>query len=269
MTALQALVLGLLQGATEFLPVSSSGHLVLVPWLLGWSQPGLMYDVVVHLGTLVAVVAYFREETLHVVAGVIQIARTGGARSSKAKLALMVIVSAIPGALIGLIFQRSFSTLFQAPWAVAILLIVTGIVLTTTELVSDRAGTLDKMSVWDALLVGVAQALAIAPVLSRSGVTIAAGLARGLARREAARFAFLMSMPIVVGAAAYELLRVASEPSVAFRADALIIGFVASAIGGHLGIRVLLRRLRRGSLRPYAYYCWTAAIVCLIAYAVR
>jgi len=269
MSILQAILLGLLQGLTEFIPVSSSGHLVLVPWLLGWAAPGVAYDTVVHLGTLVAVVLYLRQEIIALVRGGWGSLRTLKLETVEARLFWLLIVSAIPGGLMGYLWADFFERLFGSPRVVSLLLTVTGLLLFAGERLGRRSMTLEKMGLGQALVMGFAQGCAIAPGLSRSGATISAGLLCGLRREEAARFSFLMSIPIIAGAAAAQLLKVSSAGPGAPQALHLGLGFVAALVSGYMAVRFLLKHLQTHSLGAFSYYCWGIGLVGLALSFVR
>jgi undecaprenyl-diphosphatase len=269
MSILQAILLGLLQGLTEFIPVSSSGHLVLVPWLLGWAAPGVAYDTVVHLGTLVAVVLYLRREIIALVRGGWGSLRTLKLETVEARLFWLLIVSAIPGGLMGYLWADFFERLFGSPRVVSLLLMVTGLLLFAGERLGRRSMTLEKMGLGQALVMGLAQGCAIAPGLSRSGATISAGLLCGLKREEAARFSFLMSIPIIAGAAAAQLLKVSSAGLGAPQALHLGLGFVAALASGYMAVRFLLKHLQTHSLGAFSYYCWGIGLVGLALSFVR
>jgi len=268
---LQAVVMGFLQGATEFLPVSSSGHLVLVPWLLGWEGPGLTFGTVVHLGTLVAVVLYFRQQIGQLLSGWWQSIRIQSLVTEDARLSWLILVSAVPGALLGYLGESFFERLFGRPRAVSVMLLATGALLVLSESMGRKARALHEMRWGDALAVGLAQGCAIAPGLSRSGVTIAAGLRLGLRRDQAARFSFLMAIPITAGAAGVRLLRMVSavrglSPAgvIVSQIPHLVAGFVAALLTGYFAIRFLMDYLSRHSLRPFAYYCWAFGLLSLV-----
>lgn len=260
----QALLLGILQGATEFLPVSSSGHLVLIPSLLHWPAPPLTYDVIVHLGTLVAVVIAFWGDIGELLLGAWGILKKRRLVDAQARLVALLLASAIPGALLGYFLEDRFAALFGSPFRVSLLLAVTGLLLVVSERLGRRERTLPQMGWGDALLMGLAQGCAIAPGLSRSGTTIAAGLFRGLERQAATRFSFLMSLPIILGATGYQLLHLLRGEAGAVSLLSLAIGFVAAAASGYLAVRFLLQYVRRHSLRPFAYYCWALSLLGLI-----
>lgn len=264
MSALQALVLGLLQGATEFIPVSSSGHLVLIPWLLSWEAPGLTYDTIVHLGTLIAVLFYFRSEVIALWRGWWGSLLTRKIDGDEARLAWLLLISSLPGALAGYFWGDFFEGLFSSPRAVALFLLVTGALLTTSERLTRRKIDLGKLDVAKTLMIGLAQALAIAPGLSRSGATISTGLLCGLGRESAARFSFLMAIPIIAGAAGAQLFKAASAGIGTSEILTLAIGFWAALCSGYIAIRFMLNHLRVRSLRPFAYYCFAFGFLVLI-----
>jgi len=262
MSLWRAAIMGIVQGATEFLPISSSGHLVLVPWLLGWEDPGLSFDVVAHLGTLAALVGYYWEDLVRIGVGWLRGVVALRPMSREARMGWLLVVSAIPAGVVGLLLEEPISWLFGSPRIVSLLLIVTGLILYGVEQLRHRSMRLEDLGVGDALIVGLAQCLAIAPGISRSGSTIAGGLLRGVERSEAARFAMLMSVPVIMGAGVAQGYRMVSAPASAPSWDALTIGFVFAALSGWVGIRLLLAAVRRRGLRPFAYYCWAFGATC-------
>jgi undecaprenyl-diphosphatase len=299
-TTLQALFLGILQGATEFLPISSSGHLVLVPWLLNWPAPSLAFDAVTHWGTAAAVVAYFWHDWISLVVAAIQSLpsiwrytasiltrnqpRTdeddpashplngplpGSAIARDARLAWLIILGTVPAALIGYLLEDFFEEMFARPVAAACLLFVTATLLAASEYVGRRERDLDTLRWPDALLIGLGQALAIFPGISRSGATIAAGLSRGLKREPAARFSFLLATPIIIGAGLLKVADLAQAGGLASQAPALIVGFVAAGAVGLACIHFLLRYLQRRQLYPFAIYCVVVGFVCLVTVLAR
>jgi undecaprenyl-diphosphatase len=264
MEIIQAIVLGLVQGATEFIPISSSGHLVLVPWFLGWDSPGLVFDTVVHWGTLVAVLAYFWHDWLALIlAGVRGLVRWDW-RDPLARLAWLLIVGSLPAATIGYLLENFFESLFGKPVWVGVFLLVTAGLLAVSERLGKRSRDLDDLRWPDALLIGLGQAAAIAPGISRSGATIATGLFRGLERPDAARFSFLLVTPITFGAGLFKLLDLLSMPEPLAQVPALAAGFLTAAIVGYLCIWGLLRYLQRGNLYPFAIYCALLGLCCLV-----
>jgi undecaprenyl-diphosphatase len=271
----RALFLGLLQGATEFLPVSSSGHLVLIPWLLGWPLPSLAFDTMVHWGTLVAVIAYFWRDWLALLRGAWTGLRTRSLSDPAARLFLLLLVGTIPGALAGVLLEDFFEGMFARPAAAAGFLLLTAAILTLAELGWARRTSgpapraLPAISWADALAVGLAQAVAILPGVSRSGATIAAGLGRGLEREAAARFSFLLSAPIILGAGAMQLWKLAQAGTLAGEAPLLAAGFLTALASGLAAIHFLLAYVRRRPLYPFALYCILLGILGLTVAALR
>jgi undecaprenyl-diphosphatase len=266
---MQALLMGLLQGVTEFLPVSSSGHLVLVPWLLGWPSPGLAFDAVLHLGTLLAVLAYMRAEIAVVVAGWWRSLRRRRMELPEERLGWLVIVSAIPGGALGFLAEGYVEALFASPRSVAFLLLVTGLLLVASERLGRGIRSIDQAGLRDAVWIGLAQALAIAPGISRSGATIAGGLLRGLRREDAARFSFLMVIPIIAGAAGLQLARLVGAGIDASYGVNLLAGFAVAFLAGYAAIGFLLGHLRTRTLLPFALYCWGFGLLTLIITYIR
>jgi undecaprenyl-diphosphatase len=262
---LQALLLGIVQGVTEFLPISSSGHLVLVPWLLRWEHHGLAFDAMLHLGTLTAVVAFFWVDLRDLVVGaLLSIKERSLAGDPRRKMAWCIVLGTLPAAVLGFAFNDFFEALFAAPVYVGGLLLVTGALLTISERRSRLALDLDQVGWLDALVTGLGQALAIAPGISRSGATMSAGLWRGLRREAAARFSFLLSAPIILGAGIYELKDLWGTTLAIESPLSLVAGFLAAAVSGFLSIRFLLGYLRHGRLYPFAVYCWAVGLVTLL-----
>jgi undecaprenyl-diphosphatase len=265
MSPLHALLLGLLQGATEFVPVSSSGHLVLVPWLLGWAEPGLAFDTVAHWGTLLAVLLYFRRDLASLALAWLRGWRTRSWPEPQGRLAWLLVLGTLPAMAAGLLLEQQFEDLFSAPTTVAGLLIVTGLLLIVGERLARRQHEAEQLSWWDALLIGIGQAAAIAPGISRSGATMSTGLLRGLGREAAARFSFLLSTPVILGAGLLQLAKLTTSGQIEGEWPTMAVGFLAAAASGYLCIRLLLRYLRRRSLYPFAFYCCAAGIAALAA----
>ncbi len=268
MSPFQAAVWGIVQGLTEFLPVSSSGHLVLLPWLIGWETPSLTYDVVVHFGTLAAILGYFRREILELVSAAWWILRRRGSRPDQVDLVWLIAISALPAVVLGLLMEDLLESAFGAPLAAACFLIVTGVLLMLAEWLGDRQRVLKDLRPWDALLLGLAQSLALLPGISRSGATISAGLMRGLQREAAARFSFLMVIPVVFGATLYEVTKLFGASAPAANWFTLLIGFLCACVSGYLAVSFLLDYVRSRGMRPFAIYCWAIGSVAIIAYFV-
>jgi undecaprenyl-diphosphatase len=264
MEILKAVVLGLVQGVTEFVPVSSSGHLVLVPWLLGWEAPGLLFDTVVHWGTLIAVVAFFWRDWLRMTSAWVRGLARWDWREADARLMWLLILGSFPAALLGYLFDDFFEALFGKPmWASAFLL-VTACILVLSEWLGSRHRSLREMGWIDAVLIGLAQAMAIAPGISRSGATIGSGLLLGLGRQDAARFSFLLSTPVIFGAGLFQLTQAAHEQTIAENWPGLLVGFFVAGAAGYLSVRFMLRYLQRRRLYLFALYCVWVGMSCLV-----
>jgi undecaprenyl-diphosphatase len=251
MTVFQALVLGVLQGLTEFLPISSSAHLSLAPWVFGWADPGLAFDVALHLGTLAAVLWYFRREWQRLAVAAFEIARRRRVDTVEERRVLFLVLATIPGAAAGLLVEDYAETVFRAPVLTAVALIMMGIVLWAVDRAARLAHPLDDMRWPDALLVGCAQVFALIPGVSRSGSTMTAARALGFTREGAAAFSFLMSMPITAAAA---VLKVPDALEVGGISTPLVVGILSSALSGWLAIAVLLRYVARHSFGIFAVY---------------
>ncbi|MBN1484161.1 MAG: undecaprenyl-diphosphatase UppP [Chloroflexia bacterium] len=266
----EALVLGLIQGVTEFLPVSSSGHLVLMQHLLGWikelpTEVLLTFDTTVHLGTLVAVLGVFWRDLLDILQAWGQGLRQGRPLGTpQARLAWWIALGTVPAALAGLLLEETFEKLFASPRAVGGILLLTAVLLLLGEFLGRRQRGLENLSWWEALLVGLAQAAAIAPGLSRSGATIAAAMLRGLRREEAARFSFLLSVPIITGTGLLQLLRLLGTEALSLSLPALLAGFAAAALAGYAAIRFLLNYVRQRPLYPFALYCAILGVLVMV-----
>ena len=251
MTTFQALVLGLIQGLTEFLPVSSSAHLSLAPWLFNWPDPGLAFDVALHFGTLVAVLWYFRAEWGKLISAAISIVGNRRVQTIEEKRVVFLIIATIPGAIGGLLLEKKAETAFRAPALTATALIVMGIVLWAVDRFSRMDRNITGMRWLDSLLIGISQVFALIPGVSRSGSTITAGRLLKFDRQSAAVFSFLMSMPIIAAA-------VVLEGPKALRAGGfsapLIVGVLASAVSGWLAIAILMRYVTRHSYGIFALY---------------
>jgi undecaprenyl-diphosphatase len=268
MTTTQAIVLGILQGLGEFLPISSSGHLIVVPWLLGWPDSGLAFDVALHLGTLAAVLFAFAADWVRLVTSGVRCALRGKPFAEpEARLLWLLALASIPGAVAGLLLDEWAETVFRSPALVAVTMAVMGGVLLYADRQASPAGpAAEQVTLRDALMIGFAQALAIVPGVSRSGSTISAGLFLHYRREEAARFSFLLATPITFGAAIVKVphLMHTANPSV------VVPGMIAAAIFGFLAIRVLLAYVRRHDYLPFVVYRFAfAALVAAVLVARR
>jgi undecaprenyl-diphosphatase len=250
-TIFQALVLGLLQGLAEFLPISSSAHLALAPWLFHWPDPGLAFDVALHFGTLIAVIWYFRQEWLALLRAAWEIIVTRRIATVEQKRAAFLIVATIPGGIFGLLLEKKAETAFRNPALIASALIVLGILLWLADRFARADRPLSAMTWGEAILVGFAQVFALIPGVSRSGSTITAGRALGLDRSAAAEFSFLLSMPIIAAAVILKVPHVMRESGMSMP---LFVGVAASAVSGWLAISVLLKYVSRHSYGAFALY---------------
>ena len=253
---LQALVIGILQGLTEFLPVSSSAHLIVVPEFLGWKDPFLnsaAFDVMLHAGTLAALLIYFWRDLVRLLAawiGSIRERRIGA--DPDRRLAWLILVTMIPGALLGVALESFFDTFFREHIIlVAVFLVLGAAILWLAEQLAFLQRGLDNVNFRDAIVLGVAQAFALFPGFSRSGMTIAAGLYTGLTREAAARFSFLMGTPIIAGAAAWKARELLQSGLPSADVPALGVGMLGAAVAGLLAIAFLLDYLRRRTTAPF------------------
>jgi len=266
MTVFQAVVLGLVQGLAEFLPISSSAHLVLTPWIFGWSDPGLSFDVALHVGTLVAVLWYFRAEWVKLTQSAIALLRTRRADTEEKKRFLYLVVATIPAAVGGVLLQDYAETTFRSPVLMAITLMVMGVVLWAVDRYAQRDRPLAAVTLRDAIFIGFAQMLALVPGVSRSGSTMTAGRALRFDRQSAAVFSFLMSMPVTAAAA---LLKVPDLLRTEGITPTLIAGVLSAGISSWLAIAVLLRYISRHSFGVFAVYRLALGALILTLYATR
>jgi undecaprenyl-diphosphatase len=260
MNVLQAVILGLAQGLGEFLPISSSAHLVLLPWFFRWPDPGLTFDVALHLGTLIAVVAYFwRDIAELLICGLSQ------PRSLDGRLFWYLVVASIPGAIFGYLLEKQAETVFRSPLLIALPLTLMGVGLWWADRVGRKTRQMDDITLADSIMVGISQALAIIPGVSRSGITMSAGLLAGMQRETAARFSFLMSVPIIAGAALLKLKDLhPADVNLPF-----MVGILTAAIVGFLAIKFLLRYLRHGSYLLFTWYRIFLAVLVVTVFWLR
>lgn len=261
----QAIVLAFVQGLTEFLPISSTAHLALFPWLLHWKDPGLTFDVALHAGTLVAVLAYFWRywvEMLRVVLGL------GEPEDSKLglnrRLFWFLVVATLPAALAGWRFEHAAEHQLRQPAVIGAALILVGVLMWAGERLNARRHTLGQVSLLDSLLVGVAQAFAVVPGVSRSGVTMSAGLFRGMTRETCARFSFLLSTPIIAGAALKKGLEIRQEGLPPEMRLPFLLGAALAALVGYLVIAVLIRYLERRTFKIFVVYRLALGVIVLL-----
>jgi undecaprenyl-diphosphatase len=287
MILLEALILGIVQGLTEFVPISSSAHLIIVPWLLKWTDPAitsLSFDVALHVGTLVAVIGFFAADWVRLIrAGIASLWELKIGNDPDRKLAWLLVIGCIPGGIAGVLFESKIDELFHpagepirmtAMIVLGILIALLALALFAAEHFFKHDHSKDTVTLKDALLIGLAQAFAIFPGISRSGSTITAGLVLGLKREWAARFSFLLGAPIIAGAglkSAWDLIQQA-QTSVGLAQEnwgAMGIGFIAAVVSGYLCIKFLLRYLQKNSTDLFAYYRWGLAALVIIVALVR
>src|SRR5437588_10498056 len=280
LTTFQAIILGIVQGLTEFAPVSSSGHLILVPWLFQWcivsaSNETLnkTFDVALHMGTFVGAVVYFARDIVKYLGAWFRSIGHRAVRSVDERLAWALVIGTIPGAIAGALGEDFIDKKLGQPWLIAIMLAVFGIVLYVVDKRARQTRELRGIRLGDAVFIGIAQAVALQPGVSRSGVTITAARGVGVNREDAARFSFLLSLPIIGGAGLYKgaKLLIGSEKIPAGFGGAFAAGVTASAVSGFLVIWFLLAYLRRRDFAPFAIYRLLAAafVIALIAAGVR
>jgi len=261
LTVLQALIMGIIQGLGEFLPISSSAHLVLTPWVLGWEDPGLVFDVALHMGTLLAVVAFFWRDWVELFSEAIIKRRS----TQKASMFWYLLIATIPGALAGYTLEEQAETIFRSPLIIASMLIIMGLILFIVDRRAVKRKNMNGISFVDSLLIGLSQAFAIIPGVSRSGVTMTAARALGFTRKTAARFSFLLSTPIIFGAGVMQLKNLTiSDINIAF-----IIGVLSSAIVGVLSIGFLLRYLTTRSFDIFVWYRLIIGLAIIVLVFVR
>ena len=255
MNLLHALVLGILQGFTEVLPISSSAHLILVPWFCNWPESGLTFDVALHMGTFIALAVYFRRDIVEMAVSTIDALSHRSLNTPARRLPFLIIASALPAAVIGKLFEHQVEELFRSkPLLIGIFLILFGIALGLVDMLGRKQRLLDKVTPSNAMIIGLFQCLALIPGVSRSGITITAGLMLGFTRESAARFSFLMSLPIVAGAALLKMLHLLKDGIPAGEGPPMLIGIAVSAITGYISVAFLLRYVQKRSVAPFVWY---------------
>lgn len=281
MEILAAVVLGAIQGLTEFLPISSSAHLILVPWLLGWNPEGIIFDVSLHLGTAIAILAYFWRDWITLAREVFRgVAEGRPLGNAQRKLAWLLVLGTLPAMVVGLAFEKYVEQTLRSPLITVVTLSAFALVLYVAEWKGGQKRSLEGTNLADSIWIGTSQVLALIPGVSRSGITISAGLLRGFDRSSAARFSFLLATPVIAGAAllqGWHLFKLARHPELAAAAGALtgtggikwavLAGGVASAtVVGFLCIRYFLRYIRQNSFFPFVVYRVVLALVVLFLY---
>lgn len=263
MDIFQAVFLGIVQGVTEVLPISSSGHLVLIPWLWGFEDPGLSFDVALHIGTLLAIIVYFRKDWIHIIQGFLSGIQNKQFKTAEERLPLFIVLATIPGILAGYFLNNFAEDLFRNPYLIAMMLIFFGYVLILAEKLDSQKKKLEKLTAKSSLISGIAQAIAIIPGVSRSGITISAGMFQGFTREAAARFSFLISAPIILGAGTFQMRKM---PITDFSSEIFWAGLVSSVLASFLTIRFLMKFVKNHRLNVFAYYRFALAGVILLIY---
>jgi undecaprenyl-diphosphatase len=262
MTIWQAVLLGLVQGLGEFLPISSSAHLVLLPWIFNWTDPGLTFDIALHAGTLLALIAYFWRDWLKLIQGGLK-----GLATLEGKLFWFIVIASLPGAGIGFLLEHKAETVFRSPALIAVMLIIMGLLLLLADKKAAHKTDLAHLSFANSFLIGFSQALAIIPGVSRSGVTMTAGLLAGLTREATARFSFLLSAPIIFGASAVKIPALLSRPE---QINApFIAGILVSAVSGFASIKLLLTYLQKNDFTPFVWYRFGLGAFVLVLFLMR
>ncbi len=263
MTLIKSIILGIIQGLTEFLPVSSSGHLVIFQKLLKFNDPGVLFEVAVHLGTLVAVLIYFRKDIWKILRSIFIWGKNTSEEMKNAHgLLLYLIIASIITAIIGFTFKDTLESFFEDTFLVGCMLLVTGVVLFISDKIKNTDKT--KMSISSSIIVGLAQSVAIIPGISRSGATITTGIFTGRTRDLATRFSFLLSIPAIIGAAVLKLKDLETAMSVNGAAIDFIAGGIAAAIVGYFAIAVLIKMIKKAKLFYFSIYCWIIGIIIIL-----
>ncbi|MHB8541272.1 MAG: undecaprenyl-diphosphatase UppP [Candidatus Acidiferrales bacterium] len=267
----QAIILAIVQGLTEFLPVSSTAHLILFPWLAGWKDPGLAFDVALHTGTLIAVLLYFMKDWIELVAAGIGLHYPRGASfeyvEHQRKMFWYIVAATIPAGLAGFFFHHAIEDRLRQPVFIAGALIIVGLIMWYSEYAGRLDRPMERVNFVDAMAIGFAQAIALFPGVSRSGITITEGLFRGLTREAAARFSFLLSAPIIAGAAGVELpklWKLHQAGTLPFTLSTIVISIIVSAVVGLIAIAFFLRYLQVRTLKIFIYYRILLGIVILL-----
>ena len=271
MEPLQSVMLGIIQGLTEFLPVSSSGHLVLLQNLLGLREPELLFDISLHIGTLIAIFIVFYQEIRNILRAMLRLPaliKSSGslkslfANNEEIRISALILVGSIPTAILGILFHKIADQIFGAVWIVGVMLLVTGTLLWFTRQMSIEGRPLIKVSIRDALLIGLMQGMAIMPGISRSGATISVALFLGMNREVAGRYSFLLSIPAILGALILGLNSTTIQTDIPGKI--ILLGTFTAGIVGYIALKVLLRMVKQGQLYYFAPYCWLLGAATLL-----
>ena len=269
MILFEAIILGIVQGITEFLPISSSAHLILLPWMFGWQGTlidSLNFDVALHAGTLVAILAYFWRDWLNLLRKFFAGMHDGTWKTGEGRLVWFIVLATIPAGVLGVKYEHVVEESFRNPLLIAASLIVISIVMWAADRFSAKTAGMDRMTLGNAVVIGCAQATALVPGVSRSGSTIIAGLFTGYTRESAARFSFLLSTPVIAGAAVLKLHKLHLAPGEALP---FAVGTACSAVVGYLSIKFLLQYLNRHTLNLFVWYRLALAVAILVLWFAR
>lgn len=275
MNIFDIIILGLVQGLTEFLPISSSGHLVIFKNILNVNSQGLFVEIALHFGTMIAVCAFFWKDLYHMIKGVCSLPIKLISRKKISvildkdpytKLSLMVILATIPTAIIALIFKDSFEKFFNTPILVGIMLIVTGTILWFTKSINSEKNLKHFVGPINAIIIGIVQGMAITPGISRSGTTIATATFLGINKELAAKFSFLLSIPAILGAVVTNLDGATAKD---VNITNIIIGTVVSCVVGYISIRFLVKLIKKGKFYLFSYYCWLVGIIAIVGFVIK
>lgn len=261
---LQAIIYGIVQGITEFLPISSTAHLILIPYFFHWQDPGLTFDIFLHLGTVVAILAFFIKDWIKIFKGAFR---------GKSRLLWWIVVASIPAAIAGYLFESKAETTLRAPLLIAATLFVFGIILYIVDRFIGHIKKIKELGFGKSFLIGLIQAIAIIPGVSRSGATMTGGMLVGLKRKSAAKFSFLLATPVMIGATAFKFKDIFEAPKDEwFSGLGLLPGifaFAVALVSGYLAIKYLLRYLGKGSFLPFVIYRIVLAVIILIFYLIK
>ncbi len=268
MTILQSIILGIIQGVTEFIPISSSAHLVITQSLFGWKIPdqqAFIFDVIVHLGTLLAVIIYLRDQVWKIVKSVVLgIIAKHPFKEDAARFGWILILGTIPAVIVGFVFKSQVEQAFSKPVYAGIFLSITALFLILAERIGHRKRSLELVSWKDGLVIGLFQAIALLPGISRSGSAITGGMIRDLDRPSAAQFSFLLSIPAIIGAVSLSIIDLVNSPTFSTQIAPLVVGFIFSTILGYLSVRWLLTFLAKRPLYIFAIYCLVASVTVVL-----
>lgn len=262
MFELKSIILGIVQGLTEFIPVSSSGHLVLANHFLRFELQDLTFEVMLHIGTLFSVLIYFRKDIYHLLDSLVKIKDNSEEHTANRKILLYLAAATVVTGIIGITFKGLVESIFHNPLFSSLMLFVTGTIVFSSDFIKDKGIPSHKQGIFRSMIIGASQAFALLPGISRSGSTITASLAVGIKRAQAARFSFLLSIPAILGAALLDLRRITAIDTSLYLG--YLVGTIAAFISGYLVIALLLEMIKKRKLKYVAFYCWTVAVLTLV-----